>query len=352
MCINSRAADKPQHGCPQYTLRNARIEASEVNLKRIVLAAALLGLAASAAHAVVTRIAIDRIDSPTFDGRDFGTAGRYEKLSGRAFGEVDPNDPRNAGIVFIQEAPRNARGRVEYVVDISIIQPVNTAKGNGTLLYDVVNRGSRRAFDVFHLGEHGGNNPSKAVDAGDAFLLRQGYTLVVSGWQADVPREEDEIIADYPIANRGGGNNADQGKQLLLARRLIERGVRLTTSSGTAAEPIAQTAIAGLLMLARNYPHWLKAQRERRWDPLTPKNFPRDIRGQTILFYGLGAIGCEIARLAKALGLTTIGVRGSSRRTVSMTLTDNRNRCSSVSRVSLSPATADRACHTCTRPWK
>ncbi len=165
-------------------------------------------MSASAAHAGITRIVIDRIEAPTFDGRDFGSVGRYEKLSGRAFGEVDPNDPRNAGIVFIQESPRNERGRVEYVVDISIMQPTNPAKGSGTLLYDVVNRGARRAFDVFHLGEHGGNNPAKAVDAGDAFLLRQGYTLVVSGWQADIPREEDEIIADYPVANRGGSQIA------------------------------------------------------------------------------------------------------------------------------------------------
>ena len=82
-------------------------------------------LAASAAHAGVTRIAIDRIESPTFDGREFGNVGRFEKLSGRAFGEVDPNDPLNAGIALIQEAPRNARGRVEYVVDISIIQPLD-----------------------------------------------------------------------------------------------------------------------------------------------------------------------------------------------------------------------------------
>ena len=93
---------------------------------------------------------------------------------------------------------------------------------------------------------------------------------------------------------------------------VLERGVRLTTSSGTAAEPIAQTAIAGLLMLARNYPHWLKAQRENRWDPLTPNDFPRDLRGQTMLVYGLGAIGREIARLAHLLGLHIIGVRRSS----------------------------------------
>src|SRR3954469_18594937 len=49
---------------------------------------------------------------------------------------------------------------------------------------------------------------------------------------------------------------------------MLERGVRLTTSPGSNATPIAHTAIAGLLMLARGFPHWLKAQREHRWDPL------------------------------------------------------------------------------------
>ena len=95
---------------------------------------------------------------------------------------------------------------------------------------------------------------------------------------------------------------------------VLERGVRLATASGTAAEPIAQTAIAGMLMLARNFPRWLNGQRERRWDPMPPADFPRDLRGQTMLIYGLGAIGIEIARLARLLGLTIIGVRRSSRR--------------------------------------
>jgi phosphoglycerate dehydrogenase-like enzyme len=90
---------------------------------------------------------------------------------------------------------------------------------------------------------------------------------------------------------------------------VIERGVRLTTSSGTAAEPIAQTAIAGMLMLARNFPRWLAGQREHHWNPLAAADFPRDLRGQTMLVYGLGAIGIEIARLAHLLGLKVIGVR-------------------------------------------
>lgn len=93
---------------------------------------------------------------------------------------------------------------------------------------------------------------------------------------------------------------------------MLGRGVRLTTSAGTTAVPIAQTAITGLLMLARNFPRWLAAQRERRWDPARMPDFPRDLVGQTALIYGLGSIGSEIARLARALGLKVIGVRRSA----------------------------------------
>ena len=95
---------------------------------------------------------------------------------------------------------------------------------------------------------------------------------------------------------------------------MLQRGVRLTTSAGTTAVPIAQTAITGLLMLARNFPRWLGAQRERRWDPMRPPDFPRDLAGQTAVIYGLGSIGSEIARLARVLGLKVIGVRRSPQR--------------------------------------
>lgn len=91
-------------------------------------------------------------------------------------------------------------------------------------------------------------------------------------------------------------------------REMLERGVRLTTSAGSTAEPIAQTAIMGLLALARGLPRCLEAQRARRWNPDRAVQ-PRDLRGQTAVILGLGRIGCEIARLARALGLKVIGVR-------------------------------------------
>ena len=104
---------------------------------------------------------------------------------------------------------------------------------------------------------------------------------------------------------------ANAGVDHPIFSEMLARGVRLTTSSGSTAEPIAQTAITALLMLARNFPHWLEAQREHRWSPMSIEAFPRDLRGQTAVVVGLGHIGKEFARIARALGLVVIGVRRS-----------------------------------------
>lgn len=48
------------------------------------------------ADARITRIEITTQESPTFGGYAWPGVGQYEKLVGKAFGEVDPVDPKNA----------------------------------------------------------------------------------------------------------------------------------------------------------------------------------------------------------------------------------------------------------------
>jgi phosphoglycerate dehydrogenase-like enzyme len=72
---------------------------------------------------------------------------------------------------------------------------------------------------------------------------------------------------------------------------------------------VAQTAVAGLLALARGFPRIAAAQRRREWRPLSRDAEPRDLAGQTALVVGTGPIGQEIGRLCRALGLRTVGVR-------------------------------------------
>ena len=79
---------------------------------------------ASPADARITRIEIDaaRSQSPTFGGFSWPNVGQYEKIVGKAFGEVNPHDRQNRVIVDIEFAPRNARGNVEYAFNFYILQ--------------------------------------------------------------------------------------------------------------------------------------------------------------------------------------------------------------------------------------
>jgi len=80
---------------------------------------------------------------------------------------------------------------------------------------------------------------------------------------------------------------------------VLERGVRLTNSSGASAPSIARTVTMYLLALSRDLPAWTAAQRERRW---APRRY-EELIGQRLLMVGWGPIGQETARLAEALGL-------------------------------------------------
>lgn len=90
---------------------------------------------------------------------------------------------------------------------------------------------------------------------------------------------------------------------------LHARGVRLTTGAGSNGQAVAQTAIAGVLALARGLPHWVATQREHRWVPLRGPLTPLALEGQHAVVVGMGSIGCNIARLLQALELSVTGVR-------------------------------------------
>src|SRR6185503_4083995 len=118
-----RAARLAESGRGPALSRRGRLQpAREVVMRRVVLVLTILACA-SVAHAEVKRIVIDRKVSPAFDGKSFGSAGQYETLAGRAFGELDPDDPHNRVITDIRLAQRNANGKVEYVATFFLVKP-------------------------------------------------------------------------------------------------------------------------------------------------------------------------------------------------------------------------------------
>ena len=148
------------------------------------VACALATLSIASVHqasAHVTQITPDGPATPAFGGMSFGTVGAYERLTGMAKGELDPNDPNNAVIVDIALAPRNAHGMVEYSFNYYILKPVNLDLGNQKMMYEPPNRGTK-LFGGF-AGIAGGNDPASDTNP-NPFLMSQGYTMAWSGWDA------------------------------------------------------------------------------------------------------------------------------------------------------------------------
>jgi len=149
---------------------------------------------------------------PFAGGMEFGKVGAYEKIKGRLHYAVDPDNRYNRQIVdlllaktgqlredvsvvhpgpsgYVEEKvggdPRNARGEVEFWGDFLLLKPVDLTKGNHRLLYDVNNRGGLRALEYYNDAPSG-NNPTTAKDAGNGWLMREGYSILWTGWNWDV----------------------------------------------------------------------------------------------------------------------------------------------------------------------
>lgn len=235
---------------------------------RIMMALALGAALAPCARAEIIRFDVQSREQPALQGRVFGASGAAEKITARATLALDPADPHNAVIADLDRAPRDAAGRVEAVTDVVILRP---AHPNGTLLFEVVNRGLKLVPGATDDTDTAASSRlENADDAGTGFLLTQGYTLVWAGWQADAPsgvridvpaasgligpsREEwsfadaanpKRVTLSYPIADRASASltmhhRADDPRQPIPGPAFIDdRTIEITRPAGAPPEAL------------------------------------------------------------------------------------------------------------------
>ena len=160
-------------------------------------------VAGTPAYADVVRIDVtSRAD--VLAGKSFGNSGPYEKLTGKIHFAIDPRNSVNQIITDIDKAPKNAAGMVEFSSDFYLIKPKDPARGNGTLLYEVSNRGGKGMIGFFNLAA-GSVDPETDAQFGDGFLLNQGFTLLWLGWQFDPPLRDGLVRVYAPIAREADG---------------------------------------------------------------------------------------------------------------------------------------------------
>ena len=152
--------------------------------------------------------------------------------------------------------------------------------------------------------------PQPGVDADVAFVSRDVTGL--STKHAVLPATQafyDAMLA-APGLRWVHAHSAGADRPVYL--ELHARGVAVSTSSGANAAVVAQTALAGLLALARRFPQLMRAQRAAHWAPLLGSGVPRDLAGQTAVIVGWGPIGQHVAASLRLLGLRLVVIRSSA----------------------------------------
>ncbi len=161
-----------------------------------MLAGGVLALGSFTAHGELVELEV-RSKQVAFEGRQFGAAGAYEVVRGVARFRVDPRVPVNAGLVNIHRAPLAEDGRVAFDTDVLILKPVDIQRGNGRLVYEMVNRGRPLGLSLLNRVQPGSGRGDflTAAEAGDGLLLEAGYIYVMSGWQAEYPVQDAPAMA-------------------------------------------------------------------------------------------------------------------------------------------------------------
>src|SRR5712692_9044015 len=116
------------------------------------------------------------------DAKSFGASGPYERITGRVYFAAPVANIHNQPIVDLANAVNLQNGEVEFSADFVAVRPKDATKGNGTLFLENPNRGHSRILSLVDGGDE-----DLGHSAGDAWLLRNGFTVVALGWQWDAP---------------------------------------------------------------------------------------------------------------------------------------------------------------------
>src|SRR5881397_4292655 len=117
------------------------------------------------------------------------------------------------------------------------------------------------------------------------------------------PRRVRQLLDATP--NLRWYHTVSAGVENMPLSELADRGIVLTNNSGSYDIQIAEHLLAFVFAASRQLHRYRDNQRAREWK----EEQHRELRDATIVVYGMGSIGGEIARLASAVGMRVIGVR-------------------------------------------
>jgi len=108
------------------------------------------------------------------------------------------------------------------------------------------------------------------------------------------------------------------GVDRFLDNEFRQSSVMMTNVSGIHATPIGEIVLGIMLMFVKQAPLCFQLKQEKQWQ----RFMPTVLRSKTVGIVGLGSIGREVARLAKAFGMRVVATRRSAKQVASAKYVD------------------------------
>jgi phosphoglycerate dehydrogenase-like enzyme len=193
-------------------------------------------------------------------------------------------------------------------IEGELLEPIRAVAAGIELLYE-----PDLLPPVRYPGDHRGvEGFTRDADAERRWQELLDRAEILFGLPGDSPAGLQAVVRVNPRLRWVQGTAAGTGEQVKAARLTPEERERVTvtSASGVHVGPLAEFCLLGLLAFTKDLPRVRADQQAHHWE-----HYPvAELRGATLLILGLGAIGTEVARLAKAFGMRTLAInrRGAS----------------------------------------
>lgn len=127
---------------------------------------------------------------------------------------------------------------------------------------------------------------------------------VLFNWQKD--KEDTYLDSDY----LKWVQTFSAGVDALNLKGIAQNDITLTSANGVHSYPISETIFSYILSFTRELHTYSKSQQKKEWLKVSPEG---EMHDKTIGIIGVGQIGQETAKIAKAFNMKVIGVRHSGK---------------------------------------
>ena len=147
----------------------------------------------------------------------------------------------------------------------------------------------------------------------------KGFEVIITADKEEIKKHylDSEVLAGFSPVRDGFLNNTNlkwvqfwgAGVDKFPIAEMKEKGIILTNTSGVHANQISESIFAFMLAYSRGFYKFLPNQRNKVWE--SNNGLLGEIHGKTLGILGVGAIGAETAKIAKAFGMNVLGLRRS-----------------------------------------